>query len=103
MVPSRRWMTASCFLRTLPETLHWPPGPSWSTSTCLGPVQDVAIVLQTPPGPHIVFLFDSGQPVQAGSITDLALQVAFGPDFIEVNIPYSVLLPFLPDLALPDR
>ena len=71
-----------------------------------GPAADVQIILDPVTGQHTVILVDvQNQPIlpPAGTISDPSFQIAFGADFIEVEIPYALLIPFLPDLALPDQ
>jgi Peptidase family M23/Dictyostelium (slime mold) repeat len=61
------------------------------------PAIDAQIVLNPQTGIHPLILFDvRNNPILPPSrfISDPALQIAAGPDFIEVDVPYSVLTPF---------
>ena len=68
--------------------------PSLEVQILLNPVTDV----------HVVIFFNlQNQPILPPTITvgpGSAIAIAFGADFIEVDIPYSVLTPFFPDLGL---
>ncbi len=69
------------------------------------PALEAQIILNPVGGFHAVILFDlQNQPTGlAGFIPATSMSLAFGADFIEVDIPYSALSPFVPDLLLPDQ
>jgi hypothetical protein len=60
------------------------------------PAVDAQIVLNPQTGIHPVILFDArNNPILPPSrfISDAALQIAAGADFVEVEVPYSILTP----------
>jgi len=69
------------------------------------PALDAQIILNPVGGFHAVVLFDlENQPTGvAGFIPAASMGLAFGPDFIEVDIPYAELSSFVPDLLLPTQ
>ena len=71
-----------------------------------GPSAEAQIILNPSSGVHVVVLFDvNNNPIlpPTNVISDPALLVAFGADFVEVEVPYSVLTSIFPDLLLPDQ
>ncbi|MCP5070200.1 MAG: M23 family metallopeptidase [bacterium] len=68
------------------------------------PALEAQLVLNPVGGFHALILFDlENQPILPPTIfiPVASVGLAFGADFIEVEIPYSVLSPYIPDLLAP--